>query len=381
MPGNGYTSDINGIESDFHAQKARSQTFDPIRVFSSTRINQELDNIVGGTKSNTTKGNTNLPTRHRVIHTAPDRNHVALANRNFLHNSVKRVSSDSDLFEDENSKKSFDVSTRMREKSWLLRDRKDANSVRFDKDLSHLFASWGAKNSNTSETTSRPGVRPNLEEKIEELDYEIERIGTELDLLKYLILKADLTNNQGRLRLLTRSRKILRKDLRAKELQRQRYIVQRNANSLYNCTTVSVKSYLVETETSNFKDITYYIIHVTHSREGTSSSWEVPRRYTEFYTLHSYLKRTYKELMSSIVQRELFPKKVSISLKYHLPGTYLYDRRKYKFEIYLKELLKIEEICRDEHFRQFLTTSKVFLSIIKVRNMIPLQRRDLNRNH
>ena len=360
VPGNGYTSDINGIESDFHAQKARSQTFDPIRVFSSTRINQELDNIVGGTKSNTTKGNTNLPTRHCVIHTAPDRNHVALANRNFLHNSVKRVSSDSDLFEDENSKKSFDVSTRMREKSWLLRDRKDANSVRFDKDLSHLFASWGAKNSNTSETTSRPGVRPNLEEKIEELDYEIERIGTELDLLKYLILKADLTNNQGRLRLLTRSRKILRKDLRAKELQRQRYIVQRNANSLYNCTTVSVKSYLVETETSNFKDITYYIIHVTHSREGTSSSWEVPRRYTEFYTLHSYLKRTYKELMSSIVQRELFPKKVSISLKYHLPGTYLYDRRKYKFEIYLKELLKIEEICRDEHFRQFLTTSESF---------------------
>ena len=357
---NGYTSDINGIGSNLHAQKARNQTFDPIRVFSSTRINQELDNIVGSTKNSSTKGNTNRRTRYDVIRTAPDRNHAALANINSLHNSLKRVSSDSDLFGDENSKKSFDVSPRLKGKSWLLRDRKDATSIKLDKDLSHLFARWGTKNPNTPETVSRPDGRPNLEEKIEELDYDIEQIGTELDLLKYLILKADLTNNQSRLRLLTRSRKILRKDLRTKELQRQRYIVQRNANSLYNCTTISVKSYLVETETSNFKDITYYIIHVTHSREGTSSSWEVPRRYTEFYTLHSYLKKTFKELMSGIIQRELFPKKVSISLKYHLPGSYLYERRKYKFEIYLKELLKIEEICRDEHFRQFLTTSESF---------------------
>lgn len=203
-----------------------------------------------------------------------------------------------------------------------------------------------------------------LKPKIGDLTLEINHLQKEIELLNHLILKADLTNNQDQLKLLNRSQKALLKEMKNKDLLKQQLMVEQNAASLYQKTNVSIRSHILDYEVSNLREVAYYVIYVTHTNERKKISWEIPRRYTEFDKLNTYLKKFYKSYLSLVIEKEIFPSKMAIPFKYHSSQSSLYEKRKRAFQSYLRELLKIPEICQDEMFRRFLTNSQPFSATI-----------------
>nr|CAA47014.1 MDM1-protein [Saccharomyces cerevisiae] len=192
----------------------------------------------------------------------------------------------------------------------------------------------------------------NFRDNIASLTISIDQIEKELELLRHLILKADLTNNQMQLKILKKSQRTLLKELEMKELLKQQYMVRENGNSLFRKTKIYIRSYFSENSSNGLKEITYYIINIHHFNNGQVSSWDMARRYNEFFELNTYLKKNFRDLMRQL--QDLFPSKVKMSLKYHVTKTLLYEERKQKLEKYLRELLSISEICEDNIFRRFL---------------------------
>ena len=215
---------------------------------------------------------------------------------------------------------------------------------------------------NTTASTNKtsPPEYSNIRTQIASLTLEISQLQKELNLLNHLILKAKLTNNQGQLNILNQSHSALLKDMKKKENLKQQYMIEENEVSLYRKTMVTIRSYILDYEMSNFKEVAYYIINISHSNGDITSSWDIPRRYTEFAKLNSYLIKKYKPYMRSIVRREIFPAKISMSLKYHTSQCLLYERRQEKFQTYLQELLEIPSICEDDTFRRFLSNTGSF---------------------
>lgn len=87
-----------------------------------------------------------------------------------------------------------------------------------------------------------------LTEAIDALTVDIEKLASQESILDSLTKKAELTNNAAELRILRKSKASLQREIRQKELQRQRYIVQESDNSLYGRATVSIRSIMVGTE-------------------------------------------------------------------------------------------------------------------------------------
>ncbi|AQZ10406.1 MDM1 (YML104C) [Zygosaccharomyces parabailii] len=199
-----------------------------------------------------------------------------------------------------------------------------------------------------------------LKDDIAKLTLAIDEIEKELELLDHLILKADLTNSKNQLKLLRKSQKALLKDLDMRELLRQQYLVQENANILYGKTKISIKTYFVETRLEDGREIAYYLLSVEHVHQGQVTTWEIPRRFSEFFRLNIDLKRRYKNQMKHLQRKDIFPEKIKMSLKYHISKSLLYEERRTKLERYLRELLAIQVICQDNIFRLFLTDSKNF---------------------
>ena len=199
-----------------------------------------------------------------------------------------------------------------------------------------------------------------LKSKIGDLTLETNKLQQEIELLNHLILKAKLTNNKNQLKILASSLKTLMKEKNNKELLKQQYMVEENATSLFQRTHITIRSYIIDYEMSNLKEVAYYIINVSHSTDENTTSWEIPRRYTEFAKLHSYLKKKYKSSMKNIIKKELFPTKLAMSFKYQISQTLLYEKRRKQFQIYLVELLKMQDICQDDVFRRFLINTKSF---------------------
>ena len=213
----------------------------------------------------------------------------------------------------------------------------------------------------------------NTKEEIAKLTISIDQIFQELELLKHLTLKAELTNNQSQLMLLKKSERSLTRDLKGRELLKQQYLVQENVNSLFGKTQICIPSYFIDNHTLNLREIAYYIINVRHKYNDQVTTWEIPRRYNEFFMLHCYLKKNYKSLMKNLdEENDIFPAKVNMSLKYHISSTFLYEERKKMLESYLKLLLDISEICRDDIFRMFLTSSAPFAVRMNSENVTPV---------
>ncbi|KAG0670131.1 hypothetical protein C6P45_002773 [Maudiozyma exigua] len=204
-----------------------------------------------------------------------------------------------------------------------------------------------------------------LKSKIGDLTLDTNKLQQEIELLNHLILKAKLTNNTNQLKILTSSLKTLMKEKNNKELLKQQYMLEENATSLYRRTHIAIRSYIIDYEMSNLKEVAYYIINVSHSTDENTTSWEIPRRYTEFAKLHSYLKKKYKSCMKDIVKKELFPSKMAMSFKYQISQTLLYEKRRKQFQIYLVELIKNQDICQDDIFRRFLINTKSFSTMSK----------------
>ncbi|GMM58548.1 Mdm1 protein [Maudiozyma humilis] len=231
-----------------------------------------------------------------------------------------------------------------------------------------------------SDIHNNPPEYSNIKELISALTVQIFQLQKELDLLNHLILKAKLTNNQSQLNILNQSHSALLKDIRKKQTLRQQYMVEENEISLYGKTTVSIRSYILDYEMSNLKEVAYYIINISHTNGDITTSWDMPRRFTEFANLNSYLIKNYKPVMRSIIKQEIFPAKISMSLKYHTSQCLLYERRQEKFQTYLQELLKIPQICEDDTFRRFLSNANAFSKSQKDSRARSAPRRIINSN-
>lgn len=201
----------------------------------------------------------------------------------------------------------------------------------------------------------------NLKEDIAKLTISVDQTEKELELLNHLILKAELTNNQNQLRLLKKSQRALLRDLENEDLLKQQYMVQENANSLFKKTKIGIQSYFVDSHLESNREVIYYLINIDHIYNGQITSWEIPRRFSEFYRLNVDLKRKYGHLVKYLQKKDIFPKKIKIALKYHVSKSLLYEERKSKLERYLRELLAIPEVCQDDMFRKFLTDSSPFI--------------------
>lgn len=234
----------------------------------------------------------------------------------------------------------------------------DANSVRHhnmaDDDISDSETSVNELNGHSLAKFT------DLKDKIAQLTVSVDQIEKQLELLGHLILKAELTNNQKQLKLLRKSQRALIGDVDNKELLKQQLIVCQNANSLYRKTKVAIKSYFVDTSRKDEGGVIYYLISVEHINNGQVATWAVPRRFSEFYRLHSYMKVKYKNSLKNLNHKESFPKKVKLSLSLNTTRTLLCRERKVKLERYIRDLLRVPEICQDDLLRKFLTDSTTF---------------------
>ena len=168
-----------------------------------------------------------------------------------------------------------------------------------------------------------------------QLSYEISRLGeniTNLEaqdaILDTLIKKAELTGDTQELRLLTRSKSSMTRELRQLQFQKQQYEQQEAANRLISDRTkVSILNSTVAEEEG--KSVVRYLVEVQQlASDGSfASGWVVARRYNEFHNMHIKLRERY------ILVRNLdFPGKRLVAT---LSGSFL-DTRRVALEKYLQ---------------------------------------------
>ena len=313
----------NTEQSILIKENVKTDYMNPVRIFASPGIADALDNIVNGSEFNSDKTRISSNPRYSQL--------FGSENDNIFKDQ---------LFDDEN-----DNTTEF----YIPEDHLD-----FPGNVEKVSVSYENSDLNSSQLHGSNNFR----DDIASLTISIDQIEKELELLEHLILKADLTNNQMQLKILKKSKRTLLKELEMKELLKQQYVVQENANSLFRKTKIYIRSYFNDNSSSGLKEITYYIINIHHFNNGQVSSWDMARRYNEFFQLNTYLKNKFRDIMRQL--QDLFPSKVKISLKYHVTKTLLCEERKQKLEKYLRELLSISEICEDSIFRRFLTDSAPF---------------------
>ncbi|KIW52870.1 hypothetical protein PV05_08483 [Exophiala xenobiotica] len=190
-----------------------------------------------------------------------------------------------------------------------------------------------------------------LAEAITALTNDIERLVSQESVVDTLTRKAELTNNVAELRILSKSKASLQREIRRKELQRQQYIVQESDNSLYGRSSISIKSVVVGKEDDG-REFALYIIEV-HRQAGDqmpAAVWAIPRRYSEFHDLHQRLRRRYPST------RNLeFPRR-RVVMK--LQKQFLQNRR-LALEHYLQQLLQMPDVCRSRELRSFLSQRSI----------------------
>lgn len=219
----------------------------------------------------------------------------------------------------------------------------------------------------TSETMSQSGelhlAAPgdlSLTEAIGILSSEIEVLYRQEAVLEPLLRKAELTNNVGNLRILRKSRASLEKEIQMKELQRQQYIVQESDNSLYGRSNIQIRSYMSSSDASGHYML--YIIEVERlaSDGSVSAGWVVARRYSQFFQLHQHLRSKFPQ-----VRKLDFPKK-GVVLKFQHKS--FLDARKLALHNYLRELLKMPDVCRSKAFRLFLSSETFSVDFLASRS-------------
>lgn len=195
-----------------------------------------------------------------------------------------------------------------------------------------------------------------LSEKIATLDKNIENLTEQDNILASLLRKAELTNNVPELRVLKKSKVSVEREISAKELQRQQYIVQENENSLYGKSKVQIQSCVFGND-----DTTPYVLYIIEVQKFSSddpneviAGWIVARRFSQFYKLNEYLKKRCPE-----VANIKFPKKTVPMLKFQ--KVQQVELRKPMLEKYLQSILKIPEVCSDAVFRSFLSSEDFLL--------------------
>lgn len=190
-----------------------------------------------------------------------------------------------------------------------------------------------------------------LAEAITGLTNDIERLTSQESVVDALTRKAELTNNVAELRILSKSKSSLQREIRRKELQRQQYIVQESDNSLYGRSKISIQSVVVGKEEDG-REFALYVVEVQRQAgdQMPAAVWVVTRRYSEFHELHQHLRRRYPST------RELeFPRR-RVVMK--LQKQFLQNRRT-GLENYLQQLLRMPDVCRSRELRSFLSQQSI----------------------
>ena len=178
-----------------------------------------------------------------------------------------------------------------------------------------------------------------------QLSYEISRLGehiTNLEaqdaILDTLIKKAELTGDTQELRLLTKSKSSMTRELRQLQFQKQQYEQQEAANRLISDRTkVLILNPTVAEEEG--KSVVRYLVEVQQlASDGSfASGWVVARRYNEFHNMHIKLRERY------VLVRNLdFPGKRLVA---SLSGSFL-DTRRVALERYLQVSLLTRNFIR-----------------------------------
>lgn len=190
-----------------------------------------------------------------------------------------------------------------------------------------------------------------LAEAITGLTNDIERLTSQESVVDALTRKAELTNNVAELRILSKSKSSLQREIRRKELQRQQYIVQESDNSLYGRSQISIQSVVVGKEEDG-REFALYVVEVQRQAgdQMPAAVWVVTRRYSEFHELHQRLRRRYPST------RDLeFPRR-RVVMK--LQKAFLQNRR-LGLETYLQQLLRMPDVCRSRELRSFLSQQSI----------------------
>lgn len=190
-----------------------------------------------------------------------------------------------------------------------------------------------------------------LTEAITTLSDDIERLVSQEAVVDTLTRKAELTNNIAELRILSKSKASLQREIRRKELQRQQYIVQESDNSLYGRASIDIESVMVGREEDG-QEYAVYVIKVQRQAgdQMPAASWVIAHRYSEFHNLHQRLRRRYPST------RNLeFPRRRMVM---KLQKQFLHNRR-LALETYLRQLLRMPDVCRSREFRSFLSQQAI----------------------
>lgn len=197
-----------------------------------------------------------------------------------------------------------------------------------------------------------------LSEKLAGISTEIKNLRDQNDILLPLLKKAELTNNTSEIAILKRSKQGLEREIAAKELQRQHWIIQENENSLFGKSKIQISSYM--SESKNGSEYVLYIVEVQkYSNDDpneVTAGWVVARRFSQFYQLNEYLKKR-----SPKVSNIKFPKKSVLNFQ----KKHLLEIRKKGLEQYLQELLNIPEACSDPVLRSFLSSENFLFGSFK----------------
>lgn len=232
----------------------------------------------------------------------------------------------------------------------------DSDSVKFDSDSqTRSLGLQDASHSDLQLFLAAPG-NLRLAEEIAKLTEEIDKLSEQQVILHPLLKKAELTNNVGELKILRKSKMSLDKEINAKELQKQQFIVQENDNSLFGKSRVRIQSYISGSE--NGKDFILYIVEVqkvsNDNPDIITAGWIVARRFSQFFRLHEYLKTRYLE-----VANIKFPNRTVLVLKFQ--QKLIVEQRKSALEEYLQELIKMPQVCSNKAFRSFLSSENLTL--------------------
>lgn len=194
-----------------------------------------------------------------------------------------------------------------------------------------------------------------------QLSYEIARLGDKIAnlvsqeaMLDTLIRKAELTGDTQELRLLTKSKGAMNRELRELRFQKTQYEQQESANKLLSDRTkVSIVSSTVGEEEG--KSVVRYLVEVQQvAPDGTfTSGWVVARRYNEFLNMHNKLRESY-----ALVRNLDFPGKRLVNA---LTGNAV-DIRKNGLEKYLQSLISIPAVCESIELRTFLSRDSPFIA-------------------
>ncbi|KAF8330752.1 PXA domain-containing protein [Cantharellus anzutake] len=191
------------------------------------------------------------------------------------------------------------------------------------------------------------------------LSYDISRLADKIQKLKSqevmleaLSRKADLTGDVAELKLLSRSKASLAKEIRELSFQKTQYEIQEKENRLHPDRTRVVISSSVATEMGG-KQVIKYLVEVQQSNpEGKPiSGWVVSRRYNEFLAMHQKLKEQYAS-----VRNLDFPGKRIVAT---LSSSFL-DGRRIALEKYLQDLILNPVVCESDELRVFLSRESTF---------------------